>query len=394
MINISDKSKEEAIWPLFRLGFRPFFLLGSLYSIIAILVWVIAFRTGQPAQLQVPAIWWHVHEMLFGFAMAIVVGFVLTAVQTWTGIPSVKSWRLGFIVLLWCLPRILFWTDTPLWLISSIECAFLAVAAFEIGGRVIKAKKWKNLFFIPLFAVAIVANFASYASIKGMPPFPPIAVWEAMLWWFALLLSVMGGRVIPFFTAKKFQVEKNQPILWLDFVANLPFVLLMVLAFFPVAKGQLAIYICWIAAVAQLIRWVRWKPFISLSEPLVWSLHFGYLAIPLTLLTLALDISPMLNHSVMHLLAIGGLGGVVLAMITRVSMGHTGFPIYQGPSMALGYLSILVAALLRSYGAGIFSANLLVIVDISALLWIIGYGFYLIKIAPMLIKPRVDGHPG
>jgi uncharacterized protein involved in response to NO len=394
MINITDKSKEEAIWPIFRLGFRPFFLLGSLYSIIAVLVWVVAFRTGQPASLQVPAIWWHVHEMLFGFAMAIVVGFLLTAVQTWTGIPSVKSWRLGLIVLLWSLPRILFWTEAPLWLISSIECAFLALTAYEVGIRVIKAKKWKNLFFIPLFVVAIAANFASYASIKGMPPFPPIAVWEAMLWWFALLLSVMGGRVIPFFTAKKFQVEKNQPILWLDFVANLPLILLIVLAFFPVAKGQLAVYVYWVAAISQLIRWLRWKPFISSSEPLVWSLHLGYFCIPLTLFTLALDISPMLNHSVIHLLAIGGLGGVVLAMITRVSMGHTGFPIYQGPAMAVGYIAIVIAALLRSYGAGLFSANLLVIVDISALLWTIGYGFYVVKIAPMLLKPRVDGHPG
>lgn len=394
MLNITDKSKEEAIWPLFRLGFRPFFLLGSLYSIIAIVVWVVAFRTGQPAALQVPAIWWHVHEMLFGFAMAIVVGFLLTAVQTWTGIASVKSWRLGFLVLLWMLPRILFWTPAPLWLVSSIECLFLAWAAFEVGVRVVKAKRWKNLFFIPLFAVAIVANFASYASIKGMPPFPPIAIWEAMLWWFALLLSVMGGRVIPFFTAKRCQVEKKQPILWLDFIANLPFVLLMVLAFFSAAKDQLAVGIYWIAAIAQFVRWWRWRPMLTLSEPLLWSLQFGYVAIPLALLSLALNISPMLNHALLHLLAVGALGTVVLAMITRVSMGHTGFPIYEGPNMAIAYLAVIVAALLRSFGAGLFSQHLLLMVDISVTLWVIGYGYYVVKIAPMLLKPRVDGHPG
>lgn len=199
MLNITDKKVEERIPAWLRLGFRPFFLLGSLYAIIAISLWVWMFQAGQPSMLQVPALWWHVHEMLFGFAMAIVVGFLLTAVQNWTGINGTKHYRLLLLVALWLAPRVLLWTPVPLWLTSSIEALFLALAAYEIGSRVVKAKGWKNLFFVPLFVLAIAANFASYATIKGMPPFSSAAVWQAMLWWFTLLLSVMGARVIPFF---------------------------------------------------------------------------------------------------------------------------------------------------------------------------------------------------
>ena len=233
MLNITDKSVEDKIPAWLRLGFRPFFLFGALYAVIAIALWVWMFQTGQPSALNVPSLWWHVHEMLFGFSMAIVVGFVLTAVQTWTGINGTKHHTLLALFGLWLLPRVLFWTPTPLWLISIIEGLFLAFAAYEVGHRVVKAKGWRNLFFIPLFVLAIAANFASYATIKGVAPFTSAAVWHAMLWWFTLLLSVMGGRVIPFFSARRFQYEKPQPLVWLDGLANAPLVALFILSFFP-----------------------------------------------------------------------------------------------------------------------------------------------------------------
>jgi uncharacterized protein involved in response to NO len=146
-----------------------FKVIGASYAIVAVLVWVYAFQKGQPAALSVPALWWHVHEMFFGFAMAIVAGFVLTAVQNWTGVNGTKGKVLAIIFSLWFLPRLLFWTPAPLWLVSSIE-AFLPAVAWEVGWRVFKTKGWGNLFFIPMFLLATIPNFASYAAIKGMPP--------------------------------------------------------------------------------------------------------------------------------------------------------------------------------------------------------------------------------
>ena len=394
MLNITDKKVEEAIPPVLRLGFRPFFLLGSIYAVIAIAVWVWMFQSGQPTTLQVPALWWHVHEMIFGFAMAIVVGFVLTAVQNWTGINGTKHHRLAILVGLWLAPRVLLWTPTPLWLISSIEALFLAMTAFEVGTRVVKAKGWRNLFFVPLFVLAIVANFASYATVKGMPPFPSSAVWQAMLWWFTLLLSIMGSRVIPFFTARRFNFEKPQPIIWLDWVANLPLVGLFILSFFPMTFAQLGQPLMVISGAAHLIRVMRWQPWRTLSEPLVWSLHATYLCIPVSLLLRGLLDNPFASHNMLHMFAIGAIGGVILAMIARVTMGHTGRAIYQGPNMSVAFAAIILAALVRSLGVAFFPQYLIESVNISAALWILAFAMYVGMFGKMLITPRVDGHPG
>ncbi|WCP67725.1 NnrS family protein [Vibrio tubiashii] len=394
MLNITDKKVEESIPPVLRLGFRPFFLLGSIYAVIAIVVWVWMFQSGQPTTLQVPALWWHVHEMIFGFAMAIVVGFVLTAVQNWTGINGTKHHRLAILVGLWLAPRVLLWTPTPLWLTSSIEALFLAMTAFEVGTRVVKAKGWRNLFFVPLFVLAIVANFASYATVKGMPPFPSSAVWQAMLWWFTLLLSIMGSRVIPFFTARRFNFEKPQPIVWLDWVANLPLVGLFILSFFPMTFAQLGQPLMVISGLAHLIRVMRWQPWRTLSEPLVWSLHATYLCIPVSLLLRGLLDNPFASHNMLHMFAIGAIGGVILAMIARVTMGHTGRAIYQGPNMSVAFAAIILAALVRSLGVAFFPQYLIESVNISAALWILAFAMYVGMFGKMLITPRVDGHPG
>ncbi|MDE1209864.1 NnrS family protein [Vibrio aestuarianus] len=394
MLNITDKKVEERIPAWLRLGFRPFFLLGSLYAIIAISLWVWMFQTGQPSMLQVPALWWHVHEMLFGFAMAIVVGFLLTAVQNWTGINGTKHYRLLLLVALWLAPRVLLWTPVPLWLTSSIEALFLALAAYEIGSRVVKAKGWKNLFFVPLFVLAIAANFASYATIKGMPPFSSAAVWQAMLWWFTLLLSVMGARVIPFFTARRFNFEKAQPLQWLDWLANAPIAALFILSFFPMTMEQLGQPLMIVAGVAQLARFIRWKPWLTLSEPLVWSLHAAYVCLPLSLLLRGLMDNTYVAHNLIHLFAIGALAGVILAMITRVTMGHTGRAIYQGPNMSVAFFALVIAAFIRGFGVAFFPAQLFMMVNISGALWVLAFSLFVWKFGPMLITPRVDGHPG
>ncbi|UPQ87458.1 NnrS family protein [Vibrio sinaloensis] len=394
MLNITDARIEHSITPLLRLGFRPLFLLGAVYAPVSILAWIWMLNHGQPSALQVPALWWHVHEMLFGFAMAIVVGFVLTAVQNWTGINGTKHYRLAVLVALWLAPRLLLWTPVPLWLTSTLEALFIALAAYEVGRRLIQAKGWRNLFFIPLFLLAIAANFASYATIKGMPPFPSSAVWQAMLWWFTLLLSIMGARVIPFFTARRFNFDKPQPLVWLEWCANLPLVGLLVLCFFPLTFEQLSPELMLIAGTAQLIRLLRWKPWRTLSEPLVWSLHLTYLCIPLSLLLRALLGQSFASHNMLHLFAIGTLGGGILAMIARVTMGHTGRAIYQGPNMSVAFLAIFAAALVRSIAVAWLPQYFVQWVALSGALWVIAFTLYLFHFAPMLLKPRLDGHPG
>lgn len=281
-----------------------------------------------------------------------------------------------------------------MWLTSSIEAVFLLFVAYEVGIRVYRAKGWRNLFFVPLFLLAIFANFASYATIKGMPPFTSSAVWQAMLWWFTLLLSVMGGRVIPFFTARRFNFEKAQPLPWLDWFANLPLVMLFVLSFFPVTFAELGNPLMLFAGVAQLVRFVRWKPWLTLSEPLVWSLHAAYLCLPLSLILRGAWGDAFASHNLIHLFAIGALGGLILAMIARVTMGHTGRMIYKGPNMSLAFAAITVAALVRSFAVIFDPANMMLWIDISGGLWIVAFGLFVWRFGMMLVTPRVDGHPG
>ena len=394
VINISDKRIEDAIIPVFRLAFRPFFLLGASYAAIAIILWVWMFQTGQPISLQVPALWWHAHEMIFGFSMAIVVGFVLTAVQNWTGINGTKSYRLALLVNLWLLPRLLFWTESPLWLIAAIESLFIAVVGYETGARVIKVKGWRNAFFIPLFVLALLANLASYASLQDIGPFSSSDVWLAMLWWFTILLSVMGARVIPFFTARRLNTLKPSAILWLEALAILPLLVLFNLSFLPTEFAHLEQVMMLVSGAAHLVIVIRWQPWRTYREPLLWSLHLAYFCIPMSLILRAGFSHTYAAHNMLHLFVIGALGGLILAMITRVTMGHTGRAIYQGPSMEIGFAALMIAAIVRSVGVTIWPEKFILLLDISGFLWVLAFTLYLVRFGFMLVTARVDGHPG
>lgn len=394
MLNIVDRSKEEQIPPFLRLGFRPFFALAGIYAVLAIGLWLHMWTGGPLPGLQVDPLWWHVHEMIFGFAMAVVVGFVLTAVQTWTGQPGTKSWRLLLLIGLWLAPRVLLWMPVPLWLTSSVEGLFLFVACWEVGSRVVKAKGWRNLFFVPLFLLAIAANFASYAALKGLPPFSVQAVWQAMLWWFAILLSVMGGRVIPFFTARRFDFAKPPALWWLEWGATLPLIALLLLSFFPLVYLNLSAWLMVVAGVCQLLRCLRWKSWRTFSESLVWSLHIAYWCLPLSLLVRGLSSNAFVAHSFIHLFAIGALGGLILAMMARVSMGHTGREIYKGPVMWPAYAALFAAAAIRTVGVALMPAALVTLVQVAGVLWMLAFIWFVWRFVPMLSQLRVDGHPG
>ncbi|MHA2938593.1 NnrS family protein [Vibrio sp. RC27] len=394
MVNIVDRKQELLIPPLFRLGFRPFFLLGSVYAVIAIILWVVMLHLGQPEQLQVPALWWHVHEMLFGFAFAIVVGFLLTAVQNWTGINGTKHYFLILLSSLWLLVRVLFWVDIPVAWVLSLELVFIALCGYEIGWRVIRAKRWNNLIFIGLFILAFIADIASFRTLAEDAPFSSSDVWMAMLWWFTLLLSVMGARVIPFFTARRFQFEKPQNSKWLDILSNAPLIILFGSSFITTQHNTLVAVLMLISGVAQLVRLWRWQPLKTFSEPLVWSLHLGYLCIPLSLILRAGLGDSFLSHNLLHLFVIGALGGIILSMISRVTLGHTGRNVYAGPNMKWAFVLLFSAAIIRSFALPLFPQFYFAIIDITATVWIAAFGIFIFKFAPMLVQTRADGNPG
>lgn len=204
----------------------------------------------------------------------------------------------------------------------------------------------------------------------------------------------MGGRVIPFFAARRFQYEKPQPIVWLEWLSTLPLMMLFVLSFFPLSLATLGKPLMLIAGALQLARWIRWKPWLTLSEPLVWSLMLTYLCLPLSLLYRGILTDAFAAHAMLHLFAVGALGGLVLAMISRVTMGHTGRAIYKGPNMTLAFGAIILAAVVRSVGVALWPQYMFTMVDISAGLWAFAFAMYVYHFGKMLVTPRADGHPG
>ncbi|RJG49491.1 NnrS family protein [Motilimonas pumila] len=394
MLNIVDKAQEEKILPVFRLGFRPFFLLAAIYAILSIPTWLWLRSHGSAEILAVPALWWHAHELLFGFALAVVMGFVLTAVQNWTGQAGTKGIRLGLLAGLWLLPRVLFWTAAPLWLIATIECAFIGACAWETGIRVVRSKGWRNLFFVPLFLAAMVLNLLSYQSLSSEPWLYSGHIWQAMLWWFVLLLSIMGARVIPFFTAKRLGFTKPEPIKWLEYAANAPLLALLVLSFIPAWYLQFSTPLYLMAGLLLLARMMRWRGYLGYKEPLLWSLHLSFAFIPLGLLVLASGWFAGLWMVHLHLIAIGAVGGLILAMISRVTLGHTGYNIYQGPNMALAFAVIALAALVRTFAVLLWPQWQQELLWLAAGLWCLAFAVYLCLFGAKLCQPRVDGHPG
>jgi uncharacterized protein involved in response to NO len=400
MMQITDLQQEQKIMPLFRLGFRPFFLGGAIFSIIALVLWILILKGTLPLTPLGGGYWWHIHEMVYGFASAIVAGFVLTAVQNWTGIRSISGVQLMLLFLLWlagrlCLlfPQLLGNTLTML-----VDLSFLPVVAYLLAKPIIAIKQYRNLFFIPLLTLFTLANLEMHLAITNSNFSITISGYCGVLL-VLFLMSVMTGRVLPMFTANGTGTQKVLPIKALEIVTNgsiaIAMFSLLLQPFIGFNRQFFAITLL-IAGISQAIRWFRMRPWITLGIPLLWSFHFSVLFVWFGFLVLGisyLEPDVPVNH-VWHLLTVGGIGGIILAMISRVSLGHTGRPLMPPSIMNLAFLMILIAPLIRVFGPLLLPSNALIFYDISAFFWLIAFGSFAIKYGPMLWSARADNRPG
>ncbi|WP_421212005.1 NnrS family protein [Aeromonas enteropelogenes] len=398
MHQILDSRKEERILPLFRLGFRPFFLLGALFSTLSMLGWI-----GQlNGWLSMPGIanpiWWHAHEMLFGFTAAIVAGFLLTAVQNWTAHPGIRSWPLVLVVSLWALPRLLLpWLGEENTLLMVADLAWLPLCAWFLAKPIIITRQWRNLFFVPLLLVLTLLNGASWVWHGDWATLEHWLITTVLL--FTSLIAVMGGRVIPFFTARATGFDKALPLVWLERGALVSlWLILLIWLLLPTPWTTSAymtpLYI--VAASLHLWRQLRWRLPTTLGHPLLWSLHLAYLFIPLGLLALAAQAAgmPISLSLASHLLSAGCLGTMILGMIARVSLGHSGRALQVGHRIRSAFVLIIAAALLRVLVPLLWPAYTGYGWNASALAWSLAYGLFVWVYAPILTSPRADGRPG
>ena len=397
MHQILDSHKEEQIVPLFRLGFRPFFLLGALFSCLAMLGWLGQLNNWFALPGIGNPIWWHAHEMLFGFGAAIVAGFLLTAVQNWTAHPGVRSWPLALIVGLWVLPRCLLpWLGEGNLILMALDLAWLPLCAWFLAKPVIMTRQWRNLFFVPLLLILTLLNGASWLWRDEWSAVEHLLITTVLL--FTTLIAVMGGRVIPFFTARGTGQEKAPPSPWLERGALASLWLILLLWLLPDSWTNslymVPLYI--VAAGLHLGRQLRWRPGTTLAQPLLWSLHLAYLFIPLGLLALAAQATglPLSLSLASHLLSAGCMGTMILGMIARVSLGHSGRALHVGRRITLAFALVILSAFMRVLLPLYWPSLTLTGWNLSGWSWIAAYGLFVWVYTPILTRPRADGRPG
>ena len=384
--------------PLLRLGFRPFFLGAAVFAVLAVALWAAAYL-GLVPNFAPRGGWlaWHMHEMPFGFVTAVIAGFLLTAVQAWTGSPGLRGRPLAALFALWLATRVgWLWPGLPWPVLVVLELAFLPAVAVRLGWQLVRVRQWRNY---PLVALLLLLTLVDALTLRALAAgdFELLrrAVWAA-LWLIGTVIAVVGGRVIPFFTERGLHLPAPiAPRRWLEALAHGSLPLLAVLALLGVGltpDRRLAPLLL-LLGVGHALRLARWFRRGVLRVPLLWSLHLAYAWLVVALLAFAawhLGL-PVPGSAPLHVFTIGTVGGLILAMMARVILGHTGRPLQASAVMPLAFGAIALAAAVRAGPAAVAPR---LAVALAATLWCLGFGLFLWRYAPMLIRPRVDGGAG
>ena len=395
LLDASDSTATSARQPMafFEFAFRPFFLLASLFSIFALLLWNATLSGDLNITLYGGSLWWHMHEMLFGFVAAIIVGFLLTAVQNWTKVRSLNGTGLMLLLAVWLMARILFFFPSylPAWLIASMDIAFLPLAALALAYPIIKVKLWRNLMFIPILLLMSAANVTMHYSVASLNYSLMSQAAIAMVFLVTFVMCLMGGRVFPMFSANGTQTPRVEAIPWLEKLAiGSALCAVLIGSNLIDLPAIVSAGIFFVASGAHAVRVFRWKIWVAYKTPLVWSLHLSYWCIALGLFLYGLSIvTDLVSRSqAIHTLTIGAMGTMILAMISRVSLGHTGREIVVGKIMTIAFAAMVAAFIIRVF-ASYWISDYLQVLSVSILLWVIGYGSFIALYFPILTKPRL-----
>jgi uncharacterized protein involved in response to NO len=373
-------------------GFRPFFLASGIWSMLALAVWVVMLTTGTALPSRFDPMSWHIHEMLFGFIMAAIAGFLLTAIPNWTKRPAVSGRPLALLVSLWLLGRLtcLVSAVLPAWVAISADLAFPAVLVAVVAREIIGGRNWRNLPMVAPVTVLGIANLLMHLEAEGIAV-PGGLGWRLGLAAVIILISAVGGRIIPGFTrnwlAKRGASELPSAHGVVDRIAlGVLHVGLLLWAFGPGLRAAGAVLL--LGAALNLWRMLRWRGVATTAEPLLVVLHIGYAwlvagAALLGLATLGLDV-PL--SAAIHALTAGAAATMILAVMTRATLGHTGRLLVADRVTVLTYAFISLAAAARLSAA--FSAGwTLPLLVASACFWIAAFGLFILRYGPFLLKP-------
>jgi uncharacterized protein involved in response to NO len=379
--------------PLLRLGFRPFYLLGALFAALAIPLWAAMVLGHVSIGLAVPPLLWHAHEMLYGFAAAIVIGFLMTAGKAWTGLPTPRGPALGALAALWLAAR-LSALGAPYAVYALLDVALLPLIAGIFARVLLRAGNRRNLPLAGVLGGLAAANIVFHLSVLGILDVSPVRALYAALGLIVMIECVITGRVIPAFTASATPglVIPPRPRLTVAVLATTG----IALALWVFAAPALPTAIALVAAAALLVlRQWHWHPLVTRSRPILWILHVAHAWLPIGFVLLACAALGRVPASAgIHALAVGATGGLIIAMITRTARGHTGRPLQVSRLEVVAYVLVLGAAVCRVLLPLIAPQWFTHFIAGAAAAWSAAFLIYLFIYTPWLMRTRVDGKDG
>lgn len=382
--------------PLLSYAFRPFFLLNGLFAIVAIALWLMALHgsTLAPAGALLP--YWHGHEMVVGFGMAAIAGFVLTAVATWTNRPALQGGWLALLVFSWLLGRLSMAAaaQLPYWLVASIDTVFPFLLALLVGREVVGGGSRRNYPIVAIILVLAILNLMYHlGSMRILPGMERLAVYF-QIHVLLLMVTVVAGRIIPNFTAnwmrargKERPPQNSQLIDGITIAATMAAGVAVTLNAIGPVTGVLTL----VAAASHAVRLAGWRGLATTSEPLLLVLHIAYLWLPVGYFLAALAAFGLVfpPTAALHALTMGGIGGMILAVSSRVALAHTGRSLRAPRLVVVAYVTLNIAVLVRLLSP-LNADHYLRMIDLSAAAWSVTFVLFVGVYWRILIRARVD----
>ncbi len=397
---LMPEERKHYRFALHHLGFRPFFLLAGLFAVVSMVIWYWRYRY-QPVLAhmdQLPASLWHGHEMIFGYALAVAAGFLLTAERNWTSVPTLQGMPLMLLALLWLIARIAPFVDhsVALPVMAASDLGFGLWLCFALLTPIVKVKQWQHLGIWLMIALLVVVNALFYLQLFQQLSVAPRNLELAALYILLLLVLLMGRRVIPFFIEKGagYAVHLTNHR-WLDVAAVVLFVL-FALVDLAAPYSVLVVLLAWSQVVLHLYRLYGWYTVGIWHKPLLWVLFVGYIWIIGGLFIKGLIALQWLDALFgLHAFAYGTLGIITLGMMARVSLGHTGRDVFNPPLILFWLFAFLFIGSIVRVLFPIFLPTLYSTWIVSAqILWISSFAGFCWIYVPILIKGRIDGRYG
>jgi uncharacterized protein involved in response to NO len=377
---------------LWQLGFRPFYLLAGIFGALSIALWAAQFA-GVLGATYLPAPVWHAHEMLFGFALAVIVGFLFTAGRNWSNQPTPRGAALAGLAALWLAARCVALTPYA-WLGAIVGPAFALAAAIGLAIPLHAARNRRNYVFVALLAALAVLDLGFHLAVLGEITLPAFFGVRLGLDVVLFVMALMAGRVIPMFTNNALPNAGAERRPQLERLA-LAAIVVVAAADLGDVDGVAFTVVAFVAAALHALRWGLWRPWKTLGTPLVWVLHVAYAWIPIHLaLRGAAALGWVASTAASHALTVGAIGGLVLGMMTRTSRGHTARPLRADAFDVASYALVSLAAIVRVALPIIAPAATMAAIVGSAALWSAAFALFSIRYWPVLTRPRLDGAPG